>query len=414
MKNIIVEINGVCGIKGIPHELRKRLPPKRKPQIWSADEALAFKIIGIATASPTYVGFTLSDMWAHLRYFAAVDSSKADLRLRPEWADIDPHQKTILADDWGVGFSIQYLIENIHIVDFVPTGWWIKNVEKAVGKKLNFSKKKKGPPKLPDYICVDQWGYLHAIECKGTQASEKFLRKQVVDGQSQLINFHNGTLPSSIRQKFRGWMVGGLFVPQSKAKGNSKLLIVNPENSIFAEAMDQLGIDNVFNAIRITGLAQQLASVGFHRLATAIFDGQTSKAEANFLRCEKGRSGEIDFMGHTERNGKIIGQRSFRIFEKSFDVESRLGGRVLEFESSVPIELLESLTAVIDQGGVVDRDKVIGIIDTFSPLCHERPRGGLFKFKKASVPTWHSGKLGNQSWLESPYGIRFTSTIKEF
>lgn len=412
MKKIQVKVDGACGINGIPHELRKYLTNSHPD--WNADETAAFQLIGIATASPTYVGFSLSDTWAHVRYFAAVDTSKPFLTLRPEWNDLDPHQKTILADDWGVGFSLRYMIDHVHIADFAPTERWIKNVEFATRRSLNFPKKKNGPPKLPDYVCVDQWGYLHALECKGTQKSLSALKGQVEKGQSQIENFHKGNLPNSIRKKFRGWMVAGLFVPQAKKRSLSRLLIVDPENTPFADVIEEFGVDLILDSIRITGLSQQLAAAGFHRLATALFEGKVAKREVDFLRWRKSTNQEVNFLGQKQEAERILGQRSFRIFDRPTKNDDSPVGRIVNIESSVPESLLEKLTGLVDQAGNVDRNGVIQVLNELFPFLPEPRDDTEFDKTEYEAKCWKSGTFENSSWIESPYGIRFSSTLTQF
>jgi len=56
------------------------------------------------TRPPIRYGFSLSDCWAWLRYFPAIAPTQ-DLRLCDAWTTLDPHHKTVLSGDFGVGFT---------------------------------------------------------------------------------------------------------------------------------------------------------------------------------------------------------------------------------------------------------------------------------------------------------------------
>ena len=44
------------------------------------------------------------------------------LRLRSEWTDIDPYQKTVASDELGIGFTTQLLFEELEFLVFEDTG----------------------------------------------------------------------------------------------------------------------------------------------------------------------------------------------------------------------------------------------------------------------------------------------------
>ena len=78
--------------------------------------------MAICTSPPAITGFSLADLWAWLRYRPAFESGIV-LRLRPEWKDIDAHQKTILCDDLGMGLSIELLVSPLQIQDIADTAY---------------------------------------------------------------------------------------------------------------------------------------------------------------------------------------------------------------------------------------------------------------------------------------------------
>src|SRR5262249_50255729 len=80
---------------------------------------------GLWTCPALCFGFSLSDCWAWLRYQRAFATTR-DLRLRQEWSDIDPHQKTVLSDELGVGFTTQLFIESLSFLFYVDTKFFIE------------------------------------------------------------------------------------------------------------------------------------------------------------------------------------------------------------------------------------------------------------------------------------------------
>ena len=109
----------------------------------------ALLAVGEMTRLPGLAGLQLADFWAWLRYFSAVDAART-LCLRSEWDDLDPHQKTILSDDWGVGFTssvvkdvlrrqllLGYRVDIVDdlLVDDVLAGLWIETLEHLVDGK---------------------------------------------------------------------------------------------------------------------------------------------------------------------------------------------------------------------------------------------------------------------------------------
>ena len=405
MKTIEVEIDTSCGLTGIPSKLKTLLP---HPPSWAADERLAFSMVAIATAPPSYVGFTLADTWAHQRYFAAVDPVATELRLRSEWDDLDPHQKTILADDWGVGFPLLYLQQKLDLFDIVGTDAWLKYLEKIVGK-INIPKKKNGPPKLPDYIAIDSALRLHAFECKGTQTSRAHLSKQIKSGVLQVSNLKStGALPSKMHSRFDSWLVAGLYVPTSKAKAQPLLLIADPDYSELAKAIERVGDEEkVLGTIRAVSLCQQLSAIGLPRLATTLFNRFTSPEEAKFLHFESGHNRETRFMGFEQVAGDMQATRYARVFDHT---ESNRGapGRLISITYSIPTSLLISLSALIDKLGRLDSGGLDALLagrtsSTASQDDQFRPGG-----PEAGHPKpWQTASKDVTSSLRTQYGIKF-------
>ena len=65
-------------------------------------------MIAYVTRPPAIYGFSLADAWAWLRYRQAIARTRR-LRLKAEWTDLDQHQKAVLSDEMGVGFTTYFL-----------------------------------------------------------------------------------------------------------------------------------------------------------------------------------------------------------------------------------------------------------------------------------------------------------------
>jgi hypothetical protein len=57
--------------------------------------------LGMLTIPWRGAAYSLAACWAYMRYCDVIDPFNAVLRLRPEWSDLDSHQKTILRKSTG-------------------------------------------------------------------------------------------------------------------------------------------------------------------------------------------------------------------------------------------------------------------------------------------------------------------------
>ncbi|REJ21513.1 MAG: hypothetical protein C6W54_17720 [Bacillaceae bacterium] len=213
--------------------------------------------IAIRTRPPLSYGFTLGDIWAWLRYFPAI-STTTELRLKPEWEEIDSHQKTILSDDWGVGFSSCVLTEALNLIEIIPTNYLVSH---SPYFSLGSAGGKTGPRKSPDFIGVDRSGRFHIFECKGTQSSIDSMRRQFETGRIQKNNVNDPC--SLIDQR----LVVGLFVPQYRNPEEALLRIEDPE---FEIDLGHIENEDLIKTILIGNLATYFHLLGFPKIANAI------------------------------------------------------------------------------------------------------------------------------------------------
>src|SRR6185436_8598112 len=87
--------------------------------------ALAFTALW--TRPPVRYVFSLSDCWAWLRYFPAI-ATTPELGLCDAWTTLDPHQKTVLSGDFGVGFTTWLLNRTLGFVKYSDTLWVVNTL----------------------------------------------------------------------------------------------------------------------------------------------------------------------------------------------------------------------------------------------------------------------------------------------
>ncbi len=178
--------------------------------------------IGMVTRHPEDHGININTYWAFLRYMNCFKEGE-NFKLSKKWEDVDSHQKTILSDDFGMGFASYLLTKYMDIIAIVDTGFFLKYLPSSLGVN---KKSKKGPSKTPDFILLDRSGDLHILECKGTQTSINRLEKQLSDGKEQVDNLND---PGGIISEK---LVTGIFIPQFKSTEQAYFKIIDPEFSL--------------------------------------------------------------------------------------------------------------------------------------------------------------------------------------
>lgn len=211
-KDILIEIDDSTWSGSVP----KNLKGKSGPLSFDMLEVLIH--IGLATRHPEQVGISVNDFWAFLRYLNCF-SEGSDFRLNEKWQDVDPHQKTILSDDFGMGFASYYLTKQLNLISFVDTGYFLKHIPSLL---IN-NRSKRGPSKTPDFILLDSSFEMHLLECKGTQSSIKNLNKQIDSGLPQKRNIRD---PKGIINEK---LVTGIFIPQYNSSTDAIFRVIDPE-----------------------------------------------------------------------------------------------------------------------------------------------------------------------------------------
>lgn len=217
--------------------------------------------IGLLTRPANVFGIHLSDFWAWLRYLNAFDIGNK-LKLNKNWYLLDPHQKTVSSDDFGVGFTAQYLRRYHDFITFSDTLYVLKNSK--LFKQKN--KAKKGPSKSPDFICLDKNMNIHIVECKGTQSSFNVLKKLVINGISQKNNIiSTGNI---IDQK----LSIGIFVPQYNHSKESTILVVDPEYDDVMYDLSNFSKEELILRIKKINISKELIFSGFNNFGLGILN----------------------------------------------------------------------------------------------------------------------------------------------
>jgi hypothetical protein len=86
--------------------------------------------------------------WAWLRYYLA-PSKHPDLRLTMDFSDLDPHQKGILSDDFGVALATHWVRTRLGPFTQIVDGRKFANQFKDLQRKQHKSKAKVGMSKAP-------------------------------------------------------------------------------------------------------------------------------------------------------------------------------------------------------------------------------------------------------------------------
>ncbi|WP_421505093.1 hypothetical protein [Erwinia rhapontici] len=133
--------------------------------------------IGYLTTPVSSTGVSLSEFWAWVRYLSAI-TNDPDMRLTNSFFDLDPHQKTILSDDFGMGVPMLWLTKKLSLNNIVDGNYFVKKIAASMHVK-QIKSGKRGPNKTPDFVAEDNFGNWHVIECKGTQSGPDYSDTQL-------------------------------------------------------------------------------------------------------------------------------------------------------------------------------------------------------------------------------------------
>lgn len=406
-KQIHVQVSGKFGVNGL-------LPGLPAAAMWQCNVLTTLLWIGILTAPPRYRGFDLSTFWAWLRYASAISDQHSGLRLKPIWTEIDTHQKTVMSDDFGMGFSCHYLAEQHGIQAFANTSYLLDTL---VGV-TNLRPSRRGPAKSPDFIGIDAAGGLHILECKGTQSSIDYLWTAIENGISQKDNFTNST-------PFASSMVGGIFVPQHSSAEDALLLYVDPKPDRRLRVMAAMSHERIAAAIYRISLAKELMAAGLWRTATAVGSRDRPDPSQTVEKIEA----ELAFAGFV-RDGRVWRRTTeYRSIEtdiilsdnlKQFKESARRTALQVEVSDEV-VEFSRQVRALDSSGAYEAADRII--VDRakarrrarFIRTPSRRTDQALFRIRTRRIESaWNEEVLSQTSAaLTGPSGIRFALSREE-
>jgi hypothetical protein len=295
------------------------------PRIMKVEDALMHTALW--TRPPSSQGFHLSDMWAWLRYRPAI-SDQPNLRLRPEWNDIDAHQKTILSDELGVGFTTCLFAEAL---DFQLYSDTLNVIRVAAPGQYTLKRQgKRGPAKSPDYIVRDRNNEVSVLECKGTQSSGEYLEQALSGGVAQKKNLNSVV-------QFRHKLVAGLFIPQTGSAENALIQVKDPEFDELSTILSNIPQTILLRSIFQIALAKHFALMGLYPIAAALSAIPTSEL------------GEIKIPGVRPNDFTQVGDDTITTTVSHFvapDLNTTLENQFqgVRFVMECPLSTYESLT----------------------------------------------------------------------
>lgn len=176
--------------------------------------------IGTLTVPVRHSMAQLSASWAAIRYCWSIQPSpgkKMPFRLSSDARSMDFHQKTLLSDEFGVGFA------GIIVERLLKAPNWIDT--SAVLAEKNPKKKLQGRLKTrrqPDYVMWGKGTPYFVVECKGCQSTSAQTITQLASGLAQVDSLD---LTAGIRK------VTKIVVATRMLRRSTTVLVVDPDDS---------------------------------------------------------------------------------------------------------------------------------------------------------------------------------------
>lgn len=298
------------------------------------DVAVVLNVIGVLTTPPLSGGASLSEMWAFVRYLFAV-TEDPDLRLTSEFQEMDPHQKTILSDDFGMGLSMHWLSRRLGLLAACDGRYFIENHLTTLGGSYTGGTAKRGLGKSADFVAIDVNGRFHVIECKGTQSSLTYRNSQLRDtARAQKTTIQ---LPARLAGER---LAAGIFVA-GPIGDETELRIIDPdlpEKYVIEDEDPTL----VRSAVARGTLAKQLRISGFPNTAAAV---AYPRVRPNLEVPGEAREIEEDVVRRRDRATVEIEERRNRIFEAN---EEEYLGRRVRLVLPRPIETKRGIYSTVE------------------------------------------------------------------
>ena len=334
--------------------------------------------LGLWTRPPVTHGFSLSDCWAWLRYFPAL-ATTPDLRLRDEWTTLDPHHKTVLSGDFGVGFTTWFLSQVLGFVRYSDTLWVVNSL---LPDRFHLRPSaRRGPTKSPDYIAQDSYGDFSVLECKGGQSSRTSLKAALDRGVRQKANLDaiGGT-------KIRHSLVAGLFIPQFNSSESAVLMVADPSREDVQDLFSGFSKEQIARAVVGVSYAKELAMLDLPNVANSLVRAEGS---------------DESLAAALERDRAWIRRDPRRVVDESASVER-------DYRWPSAVKLAEDRTAVgIRFKGSLPADAFEAFRRKDSIAAAEE------KYQQSREHTWRVKSGDMAVTMHSPLGSTFVLSILE-
>ena len=326
------------------------------------------------TRPPIRYGFSLSDCWAWLRYFPAIAPTQ-DLRLCDAWTTLDPHHKTVLSGDFGIGFTTWFLNQTLGFVKYSDTLWVVNTLSPGAFRLA--SSARRGPRKSPDYIAEDSQGNLSVLECKGGQCSRKALLDSMERGVPQKAN-----VQAIGATQLQHSLVAGLFIPQFDDPDSAVIVIGDPERDELRERLSHFSREEIGRSVSQVAHAKELAMLELPNTANTLVralgsDETVTGAMGRDLSWERAPNRKIATDG-------LRVEREYR-WSESAKVSENLVISGVRFEGSLPFGDLERLKTMIAPAdyGEQKRNESLGknwiVQQSETSVALQSPLGPTFK-----------------------------------
>jgi hypothetical protein len=218
VRNIDVNVDAGTWVKSsVPANLQ------RASGNFSIDVGQALHMLGTLTMPNLLSPASPALFWAWMRYYLAPTTS-SDLRITMDFADLDPHQKGILSDDFGIAIATKWMVDRFGGFKNIVDGRRFVLQFPALLRKKHKSKAKVGMSKAPDFVMCDLAGKWHVLECKGTQTSRDYQRKslKVAIAQKRAIQ-----LVGSIKGE---QLATALYIANEQDTLRTQLKVIDPDD----------------------------------------------------------------------------------------------------------------------------------------------------------------------------------------
>jgi hypothetical protein len=349
---------------------------KKMAGSWSFDLRHALLHTALRTRPPSLHGFDLNNTWAWLRYGYAFSKNR-HLCLRSEWSEIDPHQKTVLSDELGMGLTTYLLSRKLGYTSFHDTLHFIRAISPNALSLKTIAKNGKG--KSPDFVAIDKSGKISLIECKGTQTSHRVLESAMKTGIDQKKNVKPkaGNVTHSV--------VMGLFVPQFSSKENARLHICDPSWHDVSDLLNDASPSALRLASTKLAISRELSFLNLPATIEAI-----TEIELN--------------SNHLDSTSRTVALKEMSVALNRIQSDRRLFDRELTVPSRHGFESFVRGTVSCDRRYL---EQIMIALEGFSPESLLRISQSQYNVR------WKHAKDGNSATLESPLGFKLSLEISE-